>query len=111
MPDQKALSTQEVAAMLHVSCNTVYELIRRGEINSYRVGRKVRFTKEDVDQYIARSRHERSTPKVKTAELEGGAHHPRRLGPSFYYCRPGRGAGFAVQPHAAKECGGTAGVP
>lgn len=30
MPDQKALSTQQVAAMLHVSCNTVYELIRRG---------------------------------------------------------------------------------
>ena len=72
MPDQKALSTQQVAAMLHVSCNTVYELIRRGEINSYRVGRKVRFTKEDVDQYIARSRHECSAPKVKTAELEGG---------------------------------------
>ncbi|MBQ1281003.1 MAG: helix-turn-helix transcriptional regulator [Oscillospiraceae bacterium] len=65
MKQNKSLSTQEVADILHVSKSTVYELIRRGEIHSYKVGRKVRFTQDDVDAYIARSRHEHSTMPVK----------------------------------------------
>lgn len=69
MPQNKALSTQEVADILHVSKSTIYDLIRRGEINSYKIGRKVRFTQEDVDAYIARSRHENSTRPVKSVEI------------------------------------------
>lgn len=65
MAQNKALSTQEVADILHVSKSTIYELIRRGEINSYKIGRKLRFTQDDVDAYIARSRHEHSTMPVK----------------------------------------------
>ena len=68
MAQNKSLSTQEVADILHVSKSTIYDLIRRGEINSYKIGRKVRFTQEDVDAYIARSRHENSTRPVKTVE-------------------------------------------
>lgn len=65
MARNKSLSTQEVADILHVSKSTIYNLIRKGEINSYRIGRKVRFTQDDVDAYIARSRHEHSTRPVK----------------------------------------------
>ena len=68
MAQNKSLSTQEVADMLHVSKSTIYDLIKRGEINSYKIGRKVRFMQEDVDAYIARSRHENSTRPVKTVE-------------------------------------------
>ena len=68
MAQNKSLSTQEVADILHVSRSTIYELIRRGEINSYKVGRKVRFMQEDVDVYIARSRHEASTKPVRAVE-------------------------------------------
>lgn len=64
MESDVALSAVDVAKMLHVSKNTVYEMIRRGEINSYKVGRKIRFTKEDVNAYIARSRHEKQTAPV-----------------------------------------------
>ncbi|MDF2672215.1 MAG: binding domain protein excisionase family [Clostridiales bacterium] len=56
MDNNTALTTQEVADMLKVAKNTVYELIKRGEINSYRVGRKVRFTLSDVEAYISRSK-------------------------------------------------------
>ena len=56
MPEKNALSTQEVADLLQVSKSTIYDLIRRDEIRSYKVGRKVRFTEEDVKEYIARSR-------------------------------------------------------
>lgn len=68
MAQNKSLSTQEVADILHVSKSTIYDLIRRGEINSYKIGRKVRFTQDDVDAYIARSRHEHSTQPVKTVD-------------------------------------------
>jgi len=56
MDQNIALSTQQVADILHVSKSTIYDLIRKGEITSYKVGRKVRFTQEDVDDYIAKSR-------------------------------------------------------
>ena len=63
---EKSLSAQDVAEILRISKSTVYDLIRRGEIHSYNIGRKVRFTQEDVDAYIARSRHERSVRSVQT---------------------------------------------
>ena len=53
MAQNQSLSTQEVADILHVSKSTIYDLIRKGEIHSYKIGRKVRFTQEDVDAYIA----------------------------------------------------------
>lgn len=56
MDNNNALTTQDVADMLKIAKNTVYELIKRGEINSYRVGRKVRFTLSDVEAYISRSK-------------------------------------------------------
>ena len=76
MSQNKSLSTQEVAQILHVSKSTIYELIRRGEINSYKIGRKVRFTQDDVDAYIARSRHEQSVLPVKRVELKSALLHP-----------------------------------
>ena len=68
MSQNKSLSTQEVAQILHVSKSTIYDLIKKGEIHSYKIGRKVRFTQDDVDAYIARSRHEHSTRPVKTID-------------------------------------------
>lgn len=78
MSQNKSLSTQEVAQILHVSKSTIYELIRRGEINSYKIGRKVRFTQDDVDAYIARSRHEQSVQPVKRVELQSALLHPKQ---------------------------------
>ena len=68
MAQNKSLSTQEVADILHVSKSTIYELIRKGEIHSYKIGRKVRFTQDDVDAYIARSRHEYSTRPIQKVD-------------------------------------------
>lgn len=68
MAQNQSLSTQEVANILHVSKSTIYDLIRRGEIHSYKIGRKVRFTQDDVDAYIARSRHEHSTAPVQRVD-------------------------------------------
>ena len=78
MAQNKSLSTQEVADILHVSKSTIYDLIRKGEIHSYKIGRKVRFTQDDVDAYIARSRHEHSTRPVKNIDTHSTLLTPDR---------------------------------
>ena len=78
MGQNKSLSTQEVADILHVSKSTIYDLIRRGEIHSYKIGRKVRFTQDDVDAYITRSRHEHSTRPVKNIDTHSTLLTPDR---------------------------------
>ena len=55
MEPKNALSTQEVADMLNVSKSSIYNLIKKGEIRSYKVGRKCRMTVTDIKDYIARS--------------------------------------------------------
>ncbi|UZQ49433.1 helix-turn-helix transcriptional regulator [Clostridium kluyveri] len=46
-----ALTPQEVAEMLKITKNTVYELIKRGELNGYKVGKKIRVDLNDVEDY------------------------------------------------------------
>ena len=50
--DSTSLTPIEVAEILKITKNTVYELVKRGEIPAYKVGRKLRIDKEDVQNYI-----------------------------------------------------------
>lgn len=56
MEPNSGLTTQEVAQILNISKNTVYELIKRGELQSYRIGRKVRIDASDIEEYKNKSR-------------------------------------------------------
>ncbi|WP_373484104.1 substrate-binding domain-containing protein [Acetobacterium sp.] len=58
MEKEKAFSTQQVADLLHVSKSTIYKLIHQEEINYYKIGRKIRFTQEDIDTYIGKARNQ-----------------------------------------------------
>lgn len=51
MEEQSSLTPQEVADILKIAKNTVYELIKRGELSAYKVGRKVRVDLKDVEEY------------------------------------------------------------
>ena len=42
----------EVAELLKITKNTVYELIKRGELPSYKIGKKIRIDMHDVEDYI-----------------------------------------------------------
>ena len=61
MSGQNALSAQDVADRLGVSKSTIYNMIKNGEITSYKVGRKVRFTEDDVRNFISRSSASQAT--------------------------------------------------
>lgn len=56
MNENSALTPQQVADILKVTKNTVYELIKRGELNGYRVGNKVRVDSIDVEAYKNKTR-------------------------------------------------------
>lgn len=51
MKDGSSLTPEEVAAVLKIAKNTVYELIKRGELTAYRIGRKLRVDPQDVEAY------------------------------------------------------------
>lgn len=74
MDEKRALSTQEVADMLHVSKSMIYELIRQGAITSYKVGRKVRFMESDVKSLSGspgKNRRGRRWPRRRSREARG----------------------------------------
>jgi putative molybdopterin biosynthesis protein len=59
IPRIDVLTAPEVAAILQVNRNTVYALAKAGALPSYNVGRKLRFSPEDVQAYIEASRSSR----------------------------------------------------
>lgn len=65
MVENTALTPLEVAEILKISKNTVYEIIKRGELNSYRVGKKVRVDLSDVEEYKNRTKSNRSVTVKK----------------------------------------------
>ncbi|EMI9090581.1 MULTISPECIES: helix-turn-helix transcriptional regulator [Bacillus] len=60
--DHHSYTTEEVAKRLKVSKLTVYDLIKKGELPSYRVGRQMRIDAEDLEQYIK---------QMKTGKIQG----------------------------------------
>lgn len=66
-----ALTAEDVAGVLQVSRSSVYKLVKTDELASYYVGRKLRFTMADVENYIARSR--RAKAREVESALGGGA--------------------------------------
>lgn len=51
MGEETSLKPEEVAGILKITKNTVYELIKRGELKAYRIGRKIRVDFKDVEAY------------------------------------------------------------
>ncbi|MGN7386514.1 substrate-binding domain-containing protein [Sporosarcina sp. SAFN-015] len=58
MTNQYAASytTEEIADLLKVSKLTVYDLIKKGELRAYRVGRQMRIDAEDLEAYKEKSK-------------------------------------------------------
>ncbi len=56
MTDTISYTPEEVANILKISRFTVYEMIKRGDLTAYRIGRKVRVEAPDLDVYIKKSK-------------------------------------------------------
>jgi len=80
IPHVEAMTAQEVAAILQVTRNTVYDLAKAGTLTSFNVGRKLRFTLDDVQAFIEVSRdsRKRQTTGADGAEETSGSAGPAR---------------------------------
>ena len=47
-------TAQEVANSLNIARGTVYSMVSRGEIDSYKIGRTRRFSAEQIDEFKKR---------------------------------------------------------
>lgn len=56
MTNDDALTAEDVAEILHIGRNAVYDLAKSGELGSYRIGRRLRFTYTDVQEYIGKTK-------------------------------------------------------
>lgn len=65
MSDEKSLTPQEVADILKIAKTTVYEMIKRGELPCYRIGRKVRVEHSDLIKF----RQKKSFPSETKSEI------------------------------------------
>lgn len=52
MNSLSSLTPIEVAELLKITKNTVYELIKRGDLPAYKIGKKIRVDLKDVEDYI-----------------------------------------------------------
>jgi putative molybdopterin biosynthesis protein len=75
------LTAADVAKQLRIKKYTVYELIKRGEIPSSRVGKQVRVSQEDIDRYLRASKTG-SFPRRPVENPEGGKGGALNPGPS-----------------------------
>lgn len=77
MENQNVLTAVEVARILRIAKNTVYKLVERGELRAYRVGKKFRFDRSDVDAYRAAMKKSAASGGL----LSGRGHEaPQRVG-------------------------------
>ena len=56
LPTQEFFTAAELATVLRVSQKTVLRMARRGALPCHQFGRLKRFRREDVEQFLARSR-------------------------------------------------------
>ena len=52
------MTVNEMAQFLKSSRDSVYRMVKRGDLVPYRVGERMRFRPEDVDAFLERSRDE-----------------------------------------------------
>ena len=65
------LSAQDVADTLGVSKNTIYNMVKKGELTPYKVGRKIRFTEDEVKAFINQSQASMGTRKAASVLPDG----------------------------------------
>ena len=82
MPDEISYTTDEIAKLLKISKLTVYDLIKKGELPAYRVGKQMRVDASDLEAYKQRAKG------VKIAERPAAADSAVRPNPAVAGVRP-----------------------
>lgn len=74
MSNNESYTTEEIANLLKVSKLTVYDLIKKGELQAYRVGRQMRVDAKELENYKVRGQEVKTNPLPQNNE--GNNQHP-----------------------------------
>lgn len=88
MKNDTALTPQEVADILKIAKNTVYELIKRNELKAYKVGKKYRIDAGDVETYKNSTKNTGDTSIIESDKLRSNPllHEDFPLNHGFVIC-------------------------
>ncbi|RST72720.1 helix-turn-helix domain-containing protein [Siminovitchia acidinfaciens] len=75
MAHNESFTTEEIAQLLKVSKLTVYDLIKKGELKAFRVGRQMRVDVKELENYKTRGQEVKSVQGVKTGSSGKEAIH------------------------------------
>lgn len=78
MSSNDFMNAEEVAQYLNLGKNTVYQLAKSGKLASYHVGRKLKFTLEDVEAYVASTHRSPAVKAVQPAAAPEDAADPNK---------------------------------
>lgn len=71
MSNENSYTTEEIAKLLRISKLTVYDLIKKGELPAYRVGRQMRVDASDLEAYKTRAKGEyRQIPSASPQAIQ-----------------------------------------
>ncbi|GGF83350.1 hypothetical protein GCM10010912_30600 [Paenibacillus albidus] len=76
MPENTSFTTEEIARLLKISKLKVYDLIKKGELPSYRVGKQMRVDLSDLEAYKQNSRHGVAAPATPGGGVPSAAPAP-----------------------------------
>ncbi|KAA8784817.1 helix-turn-helix domain-containing protein [Paenibacillus amylolyticus] len=71
MTEEQSYTTEEIAKLLKISKLTVYDLIKKGDLVAYRVGKQMRIDAADLDAYKRRSKQLQSPAQAQQNALPG----------------------------------------
>ncbi|MDQ0975245.1 putative molybdopterin biosynthesis protein [Neobacillus niacini] len=75
--DGKAYTPDEVAQLFQISKHTVYELIKRGELQAFKVGNKMRIEQSEIERYKESTKA--PVKKIQVEQMDTHASLPIRL--------------------------------
>lgn len=73
MAHNESFTTEEIARLLKVSKLTVYDLIKKGELKAFRVGRQMRVDANELEHYKSRTQEVKPAPEVESEKKVKGS--------------------------------------
>ena len=71
------LDMHDLTDYLGVKKSTLYGIVENGDLPHYRIGRLIRFRRDEVDAWIEGHRRERIAPEKKAKDVLKGVRNPK----------------------------------
>jgi excisionase family DNA binding protein len=71
------LTIDDLSEYLNIKKSTLYSLVENEELPHYKIGRLVRFRRDELDNWVGKHRRERTDAEKKAKDVLKGVRNPR----------------------------------